>query len=126
MRVSQSGFRDIQSTSATMRRRSSVSYRKPLVSTNWENEDQLNAPVFVSEPLVDSMVAYQDISVHNPHAIIVAVDDAYNISNIMTAPKDVHLSHPIAPIQPALEADVESPSNVVQMEPVIVDSSALP
>jgi len=125
-RVSQSGSGDIQSTYATMPRRSSVSFPKPLVCTNWENEDQLNAPIYVSEPQVDSMVAYEDIIVHNPQEIIVAVDDAYNTSNIMTAPTDVPLRHPIAQIQPAFEAKIEGPSNAVQMESVIVDSSALP
>jgi len=125
-RVSQSGVGDVQSTSANYRRRSSVSFRQPLVSTKWENGDQLNAPLYGSQPLVESTVAYQDVSFHNPQEIIVAEEDAYNTSNILTGPIDVPMSHPITQVQPAFEASVETKSNVVQMEPVIVDSSALP
>jgi len=128
-RVSQSTVGDIQSTSAPRRRRSSVSFREPLVSTNRENGDQLNAPIYGSEPLVDSMVAYQDISFYNPQEIVVAREDAYNTSNIMTGPSDVPMSHAITQFQPAFEASnasIEKKSNVVQIEPVIVNSSALP
>jgi len=125
-RVSQSGVGDVQSTSANYRRRSSVSFRQPLVSTKWENGDQLNAPLYGSQPLVESTVAYQDVSFHNPQEIIVAEEDAYNTSNILSGPIDVPMSHPITQVQPAFETSVETKSNVVQMEPVIVDSSALP
>jgi len=118
-RVSQAGVVDIQSTSGT-RRRSSVSFRQPLVSSKWENGDQFNAPVYVSEPLVDSMATYPDIS-NNPEEIIVTGDYAYN-TNIMTEPTDVSLNH----LQPAFDANIESQTNVVKMEPVIVNSSALP
>jgi len=128
-RVSQSGVGDIQSASAPRRRRSSVSFREPLVSTKWENGDELNTPIYGSEPLVDSMVAYQDVSFHNPREIIVAGEDAYDTSNVMTGPTDAPMSHPITQLQPAFEvsnASIERKSNVVQMEPVIVNSSALP
>jgi len=125
-RVSQSGVGDIQSTSATRRRRSSVSFRQPLVSTKWENGDQLNAPIIGSEPLVDSMVAYQDVSFHNPHEINLKGEDVYNTVNIMTGPNDVPMNHPSTQFQPASVAGIERTSNVVQMEPVIVNSGALP
>jgi len=125
-RVSQSGVGDIHSTSANWRRRSSVSFRQPLVSTKWENGDQLNAPIYGSEPIVDSTVAYQNVSFLNPQAIIVAGEDAYNTSNIMTGPADIPMSHPITQVQPAFETTIERKSDIVQMEPVIVNSSALP
>jgi len=120
-RVSQSGVVDIQSASGTKRRRSSVSFRQPLVTSKWENRDGFNAPLYAAEPPVDSMVAYQDISVHNPEEIIVAGDNAFN-TKIMAEPTDISLSNP----QPAFEANIESQTNIVQMEPVIVNSSALP
>jgi len=127
-KVSQSGVVDIQSESGIKRRRSSVSFRQPLVTSKWENGDGFNAPVYAAEPLVDSMVAYQDISGHNPGEIIVAGDNAFN-TKIMAEPTDVSLSHlqpAFEAIEPALEANIESQTNVVQMEPVIVNSSALP
>jgi len=127
-RVSQSGVVDIQSASGTKRRRSSVSFRQPLVSSKWENGDGFNAPVYAAEPLVDSMVAYQDISVHNPEELIPAGDNAFD-TKILAEPTDVSLSRlqpEFETIQPAFEANTESQSNVVQMEPVIVNSSALP
>jgi len=120
-KVSQSGVVDIQSAYGTKRRRSSVSFRQPLVTSKWENGDGFNAPVYAAEPLVDSMFAYQDISVHNPEEIIVAGDNAFN-TKIMAKPTDVSLSH----VQPAFEPNIESQTNVVQTEPVIVNSSALP
>jgi len=120
-RVSQSGVVDIQSTTANRGRRSSVSFSQPLVSSKWENGDQFYAPAYVSEPPVDSMVAYPDISLHNPEETIVVGANAYN-TNIVTEPTDVSMSH----LQPAFEANIESQTNVVQMEPVIVNSSALP
>jgi len=125
-RFSQSGLGDIQSTSAIRPFRSSPSFLQPVVCRKWENEDQLKAPDYGSEPLVDFMVAYQDINVYNPQEIIVAGDDTQNVSDIMTAPTDVPLSHPTAQIQPAFEPNIKSLSNVVQMEPVVVNSSVPP
>merc|ERR1719193_926964 len=115
-RVSQSGVVDIQSTMGNTRRRSSVSFAQPLVSSKWENGDQYNAPVYLSEPPVDSMAAYPDISIQNPEEIIVSRDNAYN-TNIITEHTDVSLSH----LQPAFQASIENQTNVVQMEPVIVN-----
>jgi len=114
-RASQASVGDIQSNrrlsqASTRRRRSSVTFREPLESSKYENDRKPNAhPVCFSEPRVESMVALEDIDLHNSQDIVVAADNTSK-TNITIGPSDVPLSL----------------NDEVLMEPVVINSSVLP
>jgi len=140
--------------STTTRRRSSVSFREPVVSSTLEyqengsknigygvaisdnkvnseyradpREANLNAPVYRTEQPVDSIVTYQNRGFPISKEIIVDGDDFYNNSKILTEPGDVNISYPINQLEPTLDTTVRSQKYDFRSEPVIIQSSALP